>query len=313
MNKTERVDAVLRGDSPDRPPISMWYHFGAQHLRGEEFADIVLAWYRHYGFDFLKLMNDYYYPMPEGLEVVASPKDLERIRRFDPEESDWREQLRAIGKIAAALKGESYFIDTVFDPWQSLGRSIAGENLETLAASAGDALQAALDVAADNLIAYAERSLAAGSSGIFMSVLASPEYVDRSLFLDFVKPAAMKVFSAVASRGPMNVAHIHGDRIYLDDVLDFPVPIMSWEDRLEGNPSLAEVKARWPGVVMGGIDNRGVTRVSTAFCRNNVREGLRLGGPSRFILANGCSIPTHLDPHALMAMVETAKLEGGRI
>jgi len=60
-------------------------------------------------------------------------------------------------------------------------------------------------------------------------------------------------------------------------------------------------------VVMGGIDIDQVISVTTARCRENVREGLRLGGDTRFILANGCSVPTWMSPDALKAMVETAK------
>ena len=310
MTKVERVDAVLQGRTPDRPPMSMWYHFGNQHLSGEKYADIALDWFEHYDFDFLKLMNDYFYPMPDGVEEVKSASDLRRIVHFEPESCDWKEQLSAIRIVSRRLAGEAYFIDTVFDPWQSLQRSIAGEHLADLVTSAPDELKRALDVAADNLVAYCRRSLSLGSSGIFMSVLGSESQLDRRLFLEFAKPAAMKVFRAVQDLGKMNTAHIHGDRIYTDDVLDFPVSIMSWEDRSDGNPSLSEMKARWPGVVMGGIDNDRVTRVSTAFCRENVREGLRRGGKDRFILANGCSIPTWLDPRALKAMVETAKSAG---
>ena len=310
MTKIERLDAVLQGRSVDRPPMSMWYHFGNQHGSGEKFAAIALEWFEHYDFDFLKLMNDYYYPMPPGLEEVESAADLKRVAHFEPESCDWKKQLAAIRIVAERLEGRAYFIDTVFDPWQSLQRSIAGEHLGTLVKTAPNELKAALDVAADNLVAYCRRSLSLGASGIFMSVLGSESQLDRAVFLEFAKPAAMKVFRAIEKLGRMNTAHIHGNKIYTDDVLDFPAAIMSWEDRAEGNPSLAEIKAKWPGIVMGGIDNKRVTRVSKAYCRRNVREGLRLGGTSRFILANGCSIPTELDPRRSAAMVETAKSAG---
>ena len=307
MTKIERLDAVLRGEKPDRVPISMWYHFGNQHLSGEKFAAIALEWFEHYDFDFLKLMNDYFYPMPEGIEEVKSVEDLGKIVRFDPESCDWREQLVAVKIIAERLAGKAYFIDTVFDPWQSLQRSVAGEHLVGLAKSAPNELKAALDLVADNLIAYSKKTLSLGASGIFMSLLGSSSQMDRELFLEFAKPSAMKVLEAVKDFGSMNTVHIHGVGTYVDDILNFPVAIMSWEDRLEGNPSLEEMKRRWPGVVMGGIDHEQVTRVSTAYCRENVREGMRIGGERRFILANGCSIPTWLDPHALKAMVDTAK------
>ena len=312
MTKIERVDAVLQGRSVDRPPVTLWYHFGHQHASGEKFAAIALAWFEHYDFDFLKLMNDYFYPMPAGLEEVKSAADLARIVRFAPESCDWKEQLAAVRIVAAKLKGKAYFIDTLFDPWQSLQRSIAGEHLADLVTSAPGPLSKALDVAADNLIAYCRSSLSLGARGIFMSVLGSRNQLDHDVFMEFAKPAAMKVFEGIRDLGTMNTAHIHGQGIYADDVLDFPVSIMSWEDRAEGNPSLAEMKERWPGVVMGGIDNERVTRVSMAACRENVRQGLRLGGASRFMLANGCSVPTWLDPHALAAMVDTAKSAGAR-
>jgi uroporphyrinogen decarboxylase len=307
MNKIKRLDTVLKGDAPDRPPVTLWYHFGNQHASGKKYAATVLEWFEHYDFDFLKLMNDYYYPMPEGLEELESAEDLARLQHFEPEQCDWKEQLKAIKLIAAELKGRAYFIDTLFDPWQCLQKSMAGEHMDELVATAPEALRQALDVVADNLISYSRKSLALGASGIFLSMLGSEKEMDRERFLRFAKPPAMKLLTAIQHLGPMNTAHIHGAGIYTADILDFPVPILSWEDRKAGNPGLEEIKGRWPGVVMGGIDIEQVIGVSTARCRDNVREGLRLGGSRRFILANGCSIPTWLDPHALSAMVETAK------
>lgn len=307
MNKLERIDAVLEGREPDRIPICVWYHFGHQHGSGEKFAGLVLEWFRHYDLDLLKLMNDYFYPMPAGLEEIRDAAGLAKLQRFDPEESDWREQLAAIRIIARELNGEAYFIDTVFDPWQSLQRSIAGEHLVELVKRCPNELKAALDRVADNLIEYSRRSIALGSSGIFMSLLGSLNQLERSVFVDFAKPAAMKVFRAVEALAPMNIAHLHGESIYLEEVLDFPVSILSWEDRAPGNPSIAEMRRRWKGVVMAGIDHNRAAQVSTAFARENVRTGLRHGGRSRFILANGCSLPSWIDPHALKAMIETAQ------
>ena len=69
MKKLERVDAVLTGREPDRPPLSLWYHFGIQHGSGEQFARGRLEYVHHYDFEFLKVMNDYFYQPPRGLEV----------------------------------------------------------------------------------------------------------------------------------------------------------------------------------------------------------------------------------------------------
>ncbi|MEW6262283.1 MAG: uroporphyrinogen decarboxylase family protein [Thermodesulfobacteriota bacterium] len=307
MNKLERVDRVLRGEEVDHPPLSLWYHFGVQHAGGEQFARITLEYFRHYDFDFLKVMNDYYYPTPEGLSTVRAKADLRRFTAFEAENSDWREQFKALEIIARALEGRAYFLDTVFDPWQSLRRSVAGENMEHLAENEPEALHEALAAATENLIAYARKSLSLGAAGIFMSVPAAKEIVSRQVFLEFVKPYARRVFQAVAGQGRLNTAHIHGDDLYFDDVLDFPVNALSWWDRGPNGPSLESVKQRFAGCVMGGLDQTLFTRRSPAFLKAHVREGMALGGGRRFFLANGCSIDTWVSPAVIRAVVAAAR------
>ncbi len=306
MNKRERVDRVLEGREVDYPPISLWYHFGLQHAGGEQFARISLEYFRHYDFDFLKVMNDYYYPPPPGLDAVRTRQDLERFTAIDVEGA-WGEQFKALSLIARELKGQAHFLDTVFDPWQSIRRTLAGENMEHLARNEPQALHDALDRVADNLIAYSRKSLSLGASGIFLSVPAAEEIVSREIFRTFVRPYALKVFRAISGLAPMNTAHIHGEKLYFDEVLDFPVTVLSWWDRGPGGPSMESVKQRFKGCVMGGIDQTLLTRRSPAFLKKHVREGVALGGGRRFFLANGCSIDTWVSPAVVHAVVAAAR------
>jgi uroporphyrinogen decarboxylase len=310
MDKIERVDRVLNGEAVDRPPLTLWYHFGVQHAGGEQFAKLTLEFFNYYDFDYLKVMNDYFYPPPEGLDAVKTRGDLKRITHFDVETCDWQEQFRALKYINAELKGKAYFIDTVFDPWQSIRRSMAGENIEALMADEPEAMLAALDVVADNLIAYCKKSLAIGAAGIFMSLYAGKDLISRENFLRFVKPPAMKVFAAISGLGKMNTAHIHGEDLFFEDVLDFPVNIFNWWDRGPKGPSLQWVKDRIQGCVMGGINQKIVARTTREFLRNHVKEGIELGGPTRFFLANGCSSDTWGYPPSMQAIVDAAKASG---
>jgi uroporphyrinogen decarboxylase len=305
--KIELVDRVLRGDTVEAAPLSLWYHFGVQHGEGTRFARLALDYFTYYDFDFLKVMNDYFYPMPEGLDAVRTGEDLRRITRFDVEKSPWREQFRALEVIDKDLKGNAYFIDTVFDPWHTLKRSLAGENIGTLMDREPDAVLGALDVVTENLIAYSLRSIDIGSAGIFLSVPASREFMSREQFLTFVKPFAYRVCEAVSGRGRLNVAHIHGDDLYFDDCIDFPVHVFNWWDRGPEGPSLTSVKERISGCVMGGIDHKIVTRRTRTSLRDHVLEGRALGGKERFFLANGCSIDTSVNPRAIQAVVEAAR------
>lgn len=307
MTKIERIDTVLKGDRPDRAPVSLWYHYGSQFLPGGKYAEIVLEYYKYYDFDWLKVMNDYFYPMPKDMYELKSKEDLKLLKPFDIKDSEWNEQLTALKLIHAELDGKVYFCDTVFDPYQELQRSPVGEHLPTLMKEEPDAVLKALSIVTDNVIAYAKESIKAGSAGIFLSVLASSDQMSREDFLKFEKPFAMRVFEAVKDLGTMNTAHIHGHSIYTDDVLDFPVSIISWEDRVSGNPSLAEMKEKFEGCVMGGIDNTSMTRKTPAYLINNTLEGMAMGGDSRFFLANGCSSPGHMDPFSITAIADAAK------
>jgi uroporphyrinogen decarboxylase len=307
VNKIELVDSVLRGDSAPRAPLSLWYHFGVQHGEGERFARLALSYFHYYDFDFLKVMNDYFYPMPEGLSSVRTGSDLQRLTRFAVEKSPWQEQFRALEVIDKELKGAAYFIDTVFDPWHTLKRSLAGENIDALMDEEPDAVLSALDVITENLIAYCKRSIDIGSAGIFLSTPASREFMSREQFLTFVKPFAYRVFEAVFERGRMNVAHIHGEDLFFDDCLDFPVQVFNWWDRGPEGPSLSSVKEKISGCVMGGIDHNIVSRRTRPFLKEHVRKGRILGGKNRFFLANGCSIDTSVNPKAIQAIVEAAR------
>lgn len=311
MNKIERVARVLEGREVDYPPISLWYHFGIQHGNGEQFARITLEYFRYYDFDYLKVMNDYYYPAPEGLDAVRSAADLERFGPVDPERCEWREQLKALRIIASELKGRAWFIETLFDPWQSIRRSVAGEGMAALVENHPAALHAALDRVADNLIAYARKAIEIGAAGIFMSVPAAAEIVSREVFRAFVKPYALKVFEAVSRLAPMNTAHIHGESLFMEECLDFPVAVFSWWDRGPSGPPLDAVRRRIPGCVMGGIDQTLLTRRSPAFLKAHVAEGVALGRGGRFLLANGCSIDTWVSPRIVKAVVAAAREGSG--
>ncbi len=307
MNKIERIDTVLAGRVPDRLPVSLWYHFGLQHGGGASLAQASLEYFHHYDFDLLKVMNDYFYPAPDGVETLRGPDDLRRFQRFRPEDTIWREQLRAVEIVHEALEHKAYFVDTVFDPWQSLRRGLAAEKMERLMTEAPEALGEALEVVTDNLIDYCRLSLQRGAAGIFLSIAAGEEILSRENFLAHVKPYTRKLLAAIAGQGPLNIAHVHGDHLFFEDVLDLPVPIFNWWDRGPQGPNLAQIKERSDACLMGGIDQTLVARRSRDFLRRHVREGIAAGGERRFILANGCTIASWVYPGALHAIVAAAR------
>src|SRR5574341_2162717 len=102
MDKVERVRAALAGKPVDRPPFTIWYHFGSQHASPERTAQVHLEFFDFYDLDLLKVMNDYDYPMPNGVDVIATPAALNRLTTLDLTRTPLGKQLLTIEMIARA-------------------------------------------------------------------------------------------------------------------------------------------------------------------------------------------------------------------
>jgi uroporphyrinogen decarboxylase len=303
MNKLERVRAALAGRPVDRAPFTVWYHFGTQHAPAERVAQVHLEFFEHYDLDLLKLMNDYDYPAPPGLETVASAADLARLAPFDPADTPLGRQLQAVALVASALRGRALFVDTVFNAWNTLKRNLVREAMPALMAEQPKALEAALAVVNDNLIRYAQASLARGAAGIFLSVPATAESLTREQYERFMRPFDLALLEAIRGRGECHVLHAHGERLYLDRLLDYPVHALSWADQ-NGGPTLAEARGRTSLALMAGLDHVRFVESSARLVRAQVTRALEAGGPTGFVLAPGCSLPTYAYPPLIRAARE---------
>lgn len=306
MNKIERVRAALAGQPVDRPPFTVWYHFGNQHAPAERTAQVHLEFFEHYDLDLLKLMNDYDYPMPAGLEVMASPADLARLQPFDPASTPLGTQLTTVETVARALRGKALFLDTVFNAWNTIKRNLVRDAMPALMAEHPAALQTALGVVNANLIRYAQASLDRGAAGIFLSVPASAESLTLEQYERFMRPFDLQLLEAIRGRGECHVLHAHGERLYFERLLDYPAQALSWADR-NGGPPIAEARRRTGMTLMAGLDHVTFAEDSAARIREQVRRARAEGGGTRFILAPGCSLPTYAYPPLIRAACDEAR------
>ncbi len=306
MNKIERVRAALAGTPVDRAPFSIWYHFGTQHASPEMAARVHLDFFKYYDLDLLKVMNDYDYPMPEGMEIMETPADLRRLKPLEMSKTPMGRQLKALRIIARSLEGKALFLDTVFNAWNTMRRNLVKEAMPKLMADHPDELLEALEVVNRNLIQYALASLRRGAAGIFFSVPASAEFLTPEQYEKFMRPFDLEFLNAVAGKGELHVLHAHGEKLYFDRLLDYPVQALSWAD-LNGGPSIAEVRRKTSLTLMAGLDHVKFAYVSAKLIQEQVKKALSQAGNTKFILAPGCSVPTYSFPPLIQAAREANK------
>lgn len=309
MNKIERVTSALKGDEVDRPPFSFWYHFGLQHMPGRYHAEAEIDFYRAYDLDFLKVMSDYPYPLPGGLEAVETEEDWRRIEPISPDNECWSEQLSALSRINDAIGREAMFIETIFSPWITARRLARSGALATAREEYPRTLLAAMNAIATSLAAYAKHALGRGAAGIFLSLGAATDDVMTSKeYETWGRPFDLKILEAV-SDAPFNVLHIHGKRIHFDSVSDYPVSALNWS-HFATEPSLSEGKTRSGKTVLGGIDEAAASHVSPPEIGEQVKNAISKVGARGLILTPGCSIATDTKELSLRAIKTAA--EGAR-
>jgi len=307
MTKIERVRAALSGAEVDRPPFSVWYHFGLQHAPAERTAQIHVEFFDAYNLDWLKVMNDYSYPMPRSIESLTDPRDLKRITAFDVHQGSLGEQLEAIRLIGQSLRGKALIVDTVFNAWNTLKRNVLKEAMGPFMQEHAAELEAALAVVNDNLIRYAIASLNGGASGIFYSVPATPESLTAEQYERFMRPFDLAFLEAIRPFGEFHVLHAHGKELYLDRLQDYPAHAISWADR-ESGPPLTLMRRVTPRALMGGLDHASFPYTSAAKIREQVRSAIAEAGTRKLFIAPGCAIPSYSFPE----LIRAARAEVGK-
>ena len=294
MNKKERFMAAVTGAEVDRPPVTAWVHFQSDHLDSRRTADLHAQFIKAYDWDVLKVMNDYRYPVPEGVNTLDSEASLRAYQRLDMNEPAFQLQFEALRLLREELGDGTPMLDTVFEPYQQIVRNVGFSQAENFFGQRNAALDA-IEAVTETTCEYVRTVKAMGVEGLFLSINgAIPPDRPRGVTDDrhelFQKPFAIRVLEA--AEGMVRVLHVHGDNLQMDRVWDYPCEVMSVSDRLAGNPSLAQLRARTDKCLMGGIDETRIQERSLPDITAEVDDILAQAGRQRLIIAPGCTIPS---------------------
>ncbi len=301
LNKIERIKGALKGEEVDRPPFSFWYHFGLQHMFGSNHAEAEIDFYRAYDLDFLKVMSDYAYPLPHGLDSVDSEEDWKRIEPLEANDDCWKEQLSALSIINDAIGKETLFIETIFSPWTTARRLARAGELAKARDRYPEIVLRAMENIAISLAAYAREAISRGAAGIFLSLgAATDDIMPREQYEMWGRPFDLKILEAVGD-APFNVLHIHGKQIHFDALLDYPVAGLNWS-HFSTSPTLKEGKAMSGKTVLGGVNEVEAYHLSVPEIGRQVAESISEIGPRGLIITPGCSVPTDTPERNLRAI-----------
>ncbi|GBD16350.1 hypothetical protein HRbin26_01248 [bacterium HR26] len=308
MTKTERVMAAVRGEAVDRIPVCFWHHFRPAGS-GRRLAEATLDFFVNvFDLDIIKIMPDIPYPFPRRaisrLEdwLLIEPIARERSRFF-------RERAATIRLLRDAVGFDAPIIMTVFSPLAEAMHFAASPELVLEHAERYPALvHEALATIAENLREHIRDCIEQGADGVFFALQGCTRAVmTAERYRELGRPYDLLALQGAVD-GWLNVLHVHGERdLLFDEVLDYPVTVLSWSDRLAG-PSLAEARRKTDKCLMGGWHEFGaLTRGPVEEIRTEAEDAVRQTGGRKFILANGCSVPDDTDERWLHAARQIAE------
>ncbi len=296
MSRTERVMAAVRGEPVDRLPVCFWHHFQAQGS-GRKLAEASLAFFdEEFDLDILKLMPDVPYPFPNRSITTA-----EQWRLFEPIDPDrsrfFTQRVEAVSVLRDELGYDTPIIVTIFSPLtEALYAATDHATFLRHAQEAGPVVHEALATIAENLRAHIRDVISAGADGVFFALMgATKAIMSEAQYRELGRPYDLLTLQGAAN-GWLNVLHIHGDKdLLFETVLDYPVDVLSWSDRLAG-PTLKDARAITSKCLMGGWHEFGpLANGPEKEILAEATSAIAQTGGRKLILAGGCSVPDDTD------------------
>jgi uroporphyrinogen decarboxylase len=296
MTSYERVMSAVMGEEVDRLPICFWHHFTPEGS-GKKLAEASLRFFdEDFDLDIIKIMPDIPYPFPKG--SIRTIDDWRLIEPIDTLRSRFMiEWISAVQSVRAAVGIEKPIIFTKFNPLSEAMHFAADR--ETFLAHLQEApvvIHEALHTIAMNLHFQFRELLSVGADGVFFALQGcTKEILTEEQYREFGRPYDLIALQGAQS-GWLNVLHIHGERdLHFDLVLDYPVSVLSWSDRIAG-PSLREARGMTSKCLMGGWNEFGaLSNGPESAILEEAEDAVAQTGGRKFILANGCSVPDDTD------------------
>ncbi len=309
MNKRERLEATLAGQSVDRVPVALWRHFPGDDQAPASLAVATIAFQQRWDFDFVKVtpassfqikdwgVQDIWLGNTEGTRQyttrpIVGSSDWRALQVLDARSGALGTQLHCLKMVVEALP-EVPVIQTVFSPLAQM-KNLAGERLLIdLRQNTADFV-AALETITRSTLAFVREIAATGAAGIFYAVQhATANLLSEGEFREFGRAYDLRILEATKNFW-LNVMHIHGDNVYFDAVADYPLQVWNWHDR-ETGPTLKDGLAKIKGAACGGIARDMVMlRGRPAAVREQVEDAIAQTNGRRYIVGTGCvtMIPT---------------------
>ena len=343
MTSLERVQAVLRGEIPDRVPVipqgfmfsakTAGYDIGQINRDPAKMAESHRISQEKYGYDGCVVdVDDATLAEACGAKVIYREHDVAAVDEHAPVLSDLREidDLKLPdplkdGRICEWLETTQRVIDAVGDHVFVMGRADQGpfsllcllrgtqEFMVDLLTEEEEVIRHALEWTTEAHIRFAKAQLQAGAHATSMGdAYAGPNLISPEMYRSYGFPYEQKVVRSLSETGKPYSVHICGDTSRIvEDMGQLGANILE----VDWMCDMAQARAKVPGTVtlMGNINPSDPLCIGTPDMVRRQAEAIIRGTKGRgLLLSSGCALGANTRPENMAALVDSAKQYGTR-
>ena len=315
MTPKERINAIIKGDSYDRPAVTPIFMAWASHFIGHTYRDYYLdgdilveaqlAVTRAFNIDQISAISDpwreasaygmeFEYP-EEGVgrpkePFIKTPDEISRIKRFDIENSErTKQRIESVQKMAAEMGDTHSVLGWVEGPIAEYADLRGVENAMLDLIDEPEIFVEAGEVIVENAIAFAVAQIKAGADMIGVGDSAA-SLISPEMYSEYVMPLERKLFTAIHDAGASIKLHVCGN---ISNIVQYMAD--SGTDIIDVDWMVSLARARehaGPEVTLcGNFNPAGVLfEGSPEDVAEAAKECLN-AVPEKFILMPGCEVP----------------------
>jgi len=306
MTKRERLSCAMRGERPDRVPVSIYQH-STVHDRGVgPFVDYTLRFHAKFDPDYVKVMYDELYDTPVNFQFASDAAVWDLLEDLDPRQAGFGRYLESLARIRERVDRDTPVIATVFTPLHIAVR-LAWRRLVDDCRSEPERVQRGLATIARNTVAFVRAATTqAGVDGFFLGGYGcEPAWLSPADYQRLAAPGDREVLAAMRA-APFVIVHAHGGaQAYVDLYACYDCDALSWEDR-HGGWTLEEARRRTAKCLVGGVDHVAVRDGGPALAHAQALDAIAATGGRGHVLSPGCTFVDGTAADTMLALKAAA-------
>ncbi len=305
MQKRERIERAIVGETVDRTPVALWRHWPGDDQRYADLARSTIDFQHDYNWDFVRVMpsrayqvvdfgvQDYWDGDAQGIRkiskrVVGRSLDWTEIRPLSPARGNLLQQAQCARLIGQALQAEAVpVLLTVYSPFiqatQMAGREKALRDMRLRP----DRLRSGLNQLTESTMRFLDTLKKVPSlAGVFLvTEFASHDYMSEHQYRTFILPHLHNILADLPDHWWLNIVQVGGPSPMLSLFSKLPIQALNWDTRQDSD-SLAKAPAEFSFAACGGLnDVEHLLKGTPTLIHAAIREALNQTESRRLIVS----------------------------